>query len=195
MGNETHSATVETLTASVRTLMIDKRMVTMSMAKQLDFIDVAYLDVIFGRVKLDPSRRGVTVVGADAHGRLRVAHVAAHSDDHSVINIGPEQTAEKFFVCVGTAHAGNVEALSFGRGYRVRRGRHVLHLRDELVGRRTCGAKGAICECKEPWGFADPSRANVAMDAIREAERIQAKRPAKSAEARASELLILAGLR
>jgi hypothetical protein len=52
---ETLTATVETLTATVRTLAIGKRQITLSVAKQLDRVDLFEYnpDIIvpFGRVK------------------------------------------------------------------------------------------------------------------------------------------------
>ena len=57
------SATVETITAEVRVLMVGSRQVTLSVAKQLDEIPLSKLRP-FGRVKLSPHIE--LIIGADA---------------------------------------------------------------------------------------------------------------------------------
>lgn len=52
MTNTTTAATVETLTAEVRTLVVGSRQVTLSVAKQLDVIPLARLELM-GRVRID----------------------------------------------------------------------------------------------------------------------------------------------
>lgn len=69
----TNTATIETLTAEVRVLMVGKRQITKSVVKQLD--RVAFDDITpFGRVRLDDDDDSVEVVGA-LDGQLVVAHV------------------------------------------------------------------------------------------------------------------------
>lgn len=58
------SATVEVLTAEVRTLMVGKRQVTMSVYKQLDCVEDDVCEP-FGRVTFDDPRYYVWVVGRD----------------------------------------------------------------------------------------------------------------------------------
>jgi hypothetical protein len=60
--NGSATATVETLAAEVRTLMVGSRQVTMSVAKQLDVVDLGLLD-IFGRINLS-GEAGIWVIGA-----------------------------------------------------------------------------------------------------------------------------------
>jgi hypothetical protein len=55
------SATVETLVAEVRVLMVGSRQVTLSVARQLDWVDLEDMEP-FGRVRLDTS---ATVIGRD----------------------------------------------------------------------------------------------------------------------------------
>ena len=75
MTNTTTAATVETLTAEVRTLVVGSRQVTLSVAKQLDTIPLDRL-VVMGRVRIDKEstdRKG-WVIGVDtATGSLALA--------------------------------------------------------------------------------------------------------------------------
>lgn len=74
MTNTTTAATVETLTAEVRTLVVGSRQVTLSVAKQLDVIPLDRLEVM-GRVKIDKEstdRKG-WVIGVDVDGSLALA--------------------------------------------------------------------------------------------------------------------------
>ena len=66
----TATATIETLTAEVRTLVVGSRQVTLSIAKQLDIVDLSRLRV-FGRVHIskDPNY----VIGADTDGTLALS--------------------------------------------------------------------------------------------------------------------------
>ena len=49
--NDKQTAHVETLTATVRTLVVGSRQVTLSVARQLDWVDITELNVM-GRVRL-----------------------------------------------------------------------------------------------------------------------------------------------
>lgn len=69
------TATVETLVAEVRTLMVGSRQVTLSVAKQLDIVDLADLTV-FGRVKLRQGEHHV--IGAADDGSLAIANFRPH---------------------------------------------------------------------------------------------------------------------
>jgi hypothetical protein len=66
----TTTATIETLTAEVRTLVVGSRQVTLSIAKQLDVVDLSRLRV-FGRVHIFKSAN--YVIGADRDGQLALA--------------------------------------------------------------------------------------------------------------------------
>jgi hypothetical protein len=66
----TTTATIETLTAEVRTLIVGSRQVTLSVAKQLDIIPLSRLR-IFGRVHISKDRD--YVIGADVDGTLALA--------------------------------------------------------------------------------------------------------------------------
>lgn len=66
----TTTATIETLTAEVRTLVLGSRQITLSVAKQLDIIPLARLSV-FGRVRISKDRD--YVIGADNDGTLALA--------------------------------------------------------------------------------------------------------------------------
>lgn len=71
----TTTATIETLTAEVRTLVVESRQITMSVAKQLDTVPIEQLR-IFGRVHI--SKNSDYVIGADEHGALALAHFSRH---------------------------------------------------------------------------------------------------------------------
>jgi hypothetical protein len=70
----TTTATIETLTAEVRTLVVGSRQITLSVAKQLDIIPLSRLR-IFGRVHISKDRDDVPayVIGADVDGTLALA--------------------------------------------------------------------------------------------------------------------------
>src|ERR1035437_8270191 len=66
----TTTATIESLTAEVRTLVVGSRQITLSVAKQLDIIPLSRLR-IFGRVHI--SKDVDYVIGADEDGTLALA--------------------------------------------------------------------------------------------------------------------------
>jgi hypothetical protein len=66
----TTTATIETLTAEVRTLVVGSRQITLSVAKQLDIVELSELR-IFGRVHI--SKDYDYVIGADGDGTLVLA--------------------------------------------------------------------------------------------------------------------------
>jgi hypothetical protein len=59
-----NTATVEVLTAEVRTLMVGSRQITLSVYRQLDHVDIRRCDP-FGRVNDPQDGGGVNVVGRD----------------------------------------------------------------------------------------------------------------------------------
>lgn len=69
----TDTATVETLTAEVRVLMVGNRQVTLSVYRQLDEVDLMEIEP-FGRVN-DSKQKGTWVVGKDPQGQLSRAYV------------------------------------------------------------------------------------------------------------------------
>lgn len=69
----TDTATVETLTAEVRVLMVGNRQVTLSVYRQLDKVDLMEIEP-FGRVN-DSKQKGTWVVGKDPQGQLSRAYV------------------------------------------------------------------------------------------------------------------------
>jgi hypothetical protein len=68
----TTTATIETLTAEVRTLVLGSRQITLSVAKQLDIVDLSQLR-IFGRIKVNITKYKHYVIGADRDGQLALA--------------------------------------------------------------------------------------------------------------------------
>lgn len=79
------TATVETLTAEVRVLMVGNRQITLSVAKQLDFVSPANIEP-FGRIKapwLGSEELRTAVIGAETgSGSLVVS--AAYTPRHRV---------------------------------------------------------------------------------------------------------------
>jgi hypothetical protein len=67
----TDTATVETLTAEVRVLMVGKRQITLSVAKQLDMVKYDDLTV-FGRIRMSDDQ---LLIGADPNGNLATAKI------------------------------------------------------------------------------------------------------------------------
>lgn len=71
------TAHIETLTATVNTLVVGARQITLSIAKQLDVTELADLKVM-GRVRID---RGVDdVIGTAPDGSLAIAHIKLRCD-------------------------------------------------------------------------------------------------------------------
>lgn len=79
--SEMTTATVETLTAEVRVLAVGNRQITLSVAKQLDFVELHDLTV-FGRVKLGSSAPDDLVIGSDLTGNLALARYRTHQKPH-----------------------------------------------------------------------------------------------------------------
>jgi hypothetical protein len=75
---ERQTATVETLTASVRVLMVGSRQVTLSIYKQLDECDAGRLKP-FGRVNIDKFD-SLDLVGVDRNGNLVRSRVPDYKD-------------------------------------------------------------------------------------------------------------------
>lgn len=75
------TATIETLTAEVRTLMLGSRQVTLSVAKQLDTVPLSTLQV-FGRVKLgtNPNGNNNLVIGSSREGTLALAYYETQTE-------------------------------------------------------------------------------------------------------------------
>lgn len=68
-----NTATVETLTAEVRTLVVGSRQITLSVAKQLDIVPLDTLQ-IFGRVKVNVGKDPANyVIGTSTDGTLALA--------------------------------------------------------------------------------------------------------------------------
>lgn len=61
-----NTATVETLTAEVRVLMVGSRQITLSVAKQLDWVKPADIDP-FGRISATWEGGKLTVIGRHSH--------------------------------------------------------------------------------------------------------------------------------
>lgn len=74
--NASTTATVETLTAEVRTLVVGARQVTLSVARQLDWVSAAILEP-FGRVRLLGSAGPdhLTAIGRAPGGALALAGI------------------------------------------------------------------------------------------------------------------------
>jgi hypothetical protein len=92
------TATVETLTAEVRALVVGSRQITLSVAKQLDVVPLAQLR-LFGRVNLSKDEN--FVIGADADGTLALAKYDIRRIGHHRSFLDEEDLeGAKIVVCV-----------------------------------------------------------------------------------------------
>jgi hypothetical protein len=115
-GRSTTTATVEVLTAEVRTLMVGSRQVTQSVYKQLDWVEPEHVEP-FGRFGVDQGRRlyssdHVTVVGRHRQTGALVRSQAAPVDEfsHDRITEPPHELGPIVFELAEeteTVHAGH----------------------------------------------------------------------------------------
>lgn len=108
----TNTATVETLTAEVRVLMVGSRQVTLSVAKQLDVVALADLTT-FGRVKLGLDYD--YVIGADVHGRLALATYKRYGLRGGPWINGEDLGGQKVIVCKARARSDGYLRLRYRR--------------------------------------------------------------------------------
>ena len=182
------TATIETLTAEVRTLMVGSRQVTLSVAKQLDEVNLKDLEV-FGRVKIHKDR--THVIGSDQHGALAVARY----EDHPLFHrpwIGPEHLGD-----TGTIYVCSAWKTDYNGWYSLRfAGGPSFEVDPEAV--EKCGntdhngyySEGAKCESWSSNGMDSIIVAELDSQS-REKERMKALHAA----AASSPLIVLAGLK
>ena len=97
--NGTQTATVETLTAEVRVLMVGSRQITLSVAKQLDVIPLSRLKP-FGRILLPADDR--YVIGADSQtGALSLSPTRHEVQHRAYITLTPHPELRKLIVLAG----------------------------------------------------------------------------------------------
>ncbi|MDZ7884746.1 MAG: hypothetical protein U5N53_18495 [Mycobacterium sp.] len=92
---ESNTATVETLTAEVRVLMVGNRQITSGVYKQLDFCPTEEIRPL-GRVRSGLQAPGIEVVGADARGQLVRARLERWSCERFHAYEGINHTPECF---------------------------------------------------------------------------------------------------
>ena len=73
--NDKQTAHVETLTATVRTLVVGSRQVTLSVARQLDWVDITELNVM-GRVRLSKGDHTEVIGSKVKDGSLAIARLS-----------------------------------------------------------------------------------------------------------------------
>ena len=81
MTHEKHTAHIESLTAQVRVLMVGNRQITLSVAKQLDWVPLDQLTV-FGRVRLSNDVQE-QVIGATQDGTLALSDIGGYELNHT----------------------------------------------------------------------------------------------------------------
>jgi hypothetical protein len=89
----TQSATVETLTAEVRVLMVGSRQITLSVARQLDWVELEDMEP-FGRVRLDADP---TVIGRDRETGALV--LATYRLPHEPVFLDSDDLEQSITVC------------------------------------------------------------------------------------------------
>lgn len=182
----TDTATVQTLTAEVRTLMVGKRQVTLSVAKQLDTVPLLELDIM-GRIHL--GRENPYVIGSH-HGKL----ACARWEDPQHIYPRPafiELPNETITAC--------------SRLIREHNSYTYLSLKIDEKSFDVAKEVAASCGIEEHDGWEGKERckfwtaSNIIKDSIRTQianhELRHAAKVAKNEEAKNSDLIVLAGLR
>jgi hypothetical protein len=94
--NRPATATVEVLTAEVRVLMVGSRQVTLSVARQLDWVERSELEP-FGRVRLVA---GEVLIGRDPGGVLTLAELWPETPSVPIIH--RDELAQPILVCLTT---------------------------------------------------------------------------------------------
>lgn len=109
------TATVETLTAEVRVLMVGNRQMTMSVAKQLDWCDLEELQP-FGRVHINRDQVDTLVIGRhQSSGALRIARCYPSRDRWTPM-VDPEDLSGKVTVCNSVLTGPDYFRFQFGTG-------------------------------------------------------------------------------
>jgi hypothetical protein len=202
------TATVETLTAEVRVLMVGSRQVTQSVAKQLDRVPLSRLRP-FGRVKLSPEEYYTLVIGADPDGVLAVASAVPEVNRQAYIELDSKPGALSPLRCAqhqptdGIANTGSEVSLSFDDW--------PIALRVDDMETKHTGLKCYISDCDgtTPSGYPcdlvhcdkscqtwQPRDYHDEITAAVTAHRaLYAEDQQRVADARALPLIVLAGLR
>jgi hypothetical protein len=109
----TDTATVETLTAEVRVLMVGNRQITLSVARQLDTVKLFEMEP-FGRVRLDKDRENYVIGRSKETGTLVLAKYQPRTTAPFICELDGKIT-----VCRGLApladHGDRVYNLTFRR--------------------------------------------------------------------------------
>ena len=91
--NGTATATVQTLTAEVHVLQVGSRQITLSVAKQLDYVDLDEVE-IFGRVKIWPRDNGIELIGRHIRTGALVVTCAVSGEPRWGCNTSVERMVE-----------------------------------------------------------------------------------------------------
>jgi hypothetical protein len=187
----TQAATVQTLTAEVRTLVVGARQVTLSVAKQLDVVPLAELRV-FGRVKI-PAMTDIAAIGAAEDGTLALARWERVPD---LFVPAISQDVASVVVCRGLPRV----VVGFTYGYRLSLAADEFAVPyedaqgcDSWYHSRPDAAGHSDRSCDPQWhsdGQDDAIRAEIATQ-----RTDWTPRAARNAAAKAAPLIVLAGLR
>jgi hypothetical protein len=181
--SEMQAATVQTLTAEVRTLVVGARQVTLSVAKQLDVVPLAELRV-FGRVKI-PAMSDIAAIGAANDGTLALARW--------------ERVADVFLPGISPDVATVIVCTELPKGLSLRNGWRLSLDADEFtaleIHAKRCGCwhHGGTPLCDPAWhsdGQEDAIRAEIVAQ-----RDYWTPRAARNAAVRGTPLIVLAGLR
>jgi hypothetical protein len=175
--NAPATATVETLTAEVRVLMVGNRQVTLSVARQLDWVTLHELEP-FGRVRLNGDSDRQVIGRARATGALVLASYEVY---FGPVMIVPADVPGPLLVCATVAAIDDCVRLAFDG--------HALRVSEECVERCTQHPRWGAEHCAS-WN-ATPAVFDALRARIAEADSGNALHR----EAARLPLIVLAGLR
>jgi hypothetical protein len=175
--NAPATATVETLTAEVRVLMVGNRQVTLSVARQLDWVTLHELKP-FGRVRLNGDSDRQVIGRGHATGALVLASYEVYFGPLMIL---PGDVPGPLRVCATVPASDDLVRLAFDG--------HALRVSEECVERCTQHPRWSAEHCAS-WNAA-PAVLDALRARIAEAESVNALHR----DAARLPLIVLAGLR
>lgn len=176
--SDTTTATVETLTAEVRTLVVGSRQVTLSVAKQLDVVTLENLTVM-GRVSL--KSEFPMVIGKATDGTLALAHYMHPypPDDWHIRDLGDHIVTYGSKATRGSTSGLRTALFIHGR-------RALLPSKNARYDRDSEDSEGITCCCEAGL---------IVSRSFDDFTAQQAARAQRHRDAAASPLIVLAGLK
>ncbi|WP_100482102.1 hypothetical protein [Mycobacteroides abscessus] len=188
------TATVETLTAEVRTLMVGSRQVTMSVAKQIDVVPLASLTP-FGRINIGGNSDSNWVIGAHSEtGALCRSHVFARIQKNVWVEIPANATGKPLRCRKHQPLSRNYDADGSYSVYELTFDGWPIRLDEWSMEDRHAGE--SECQCTDECRYWDPRdhRQLIATEVSAHRAAYEAERQ-RIADAKALPLIVLAGLR